>query len=562
MKLKSTILLLCVLSYFSFSTSDPIEDSLPPIILILDGSGSMWGKIGSKTKISIARGVVVDVLDKMDPLQSVGLVAYGHRYKSDCEDIEILAEPNTHNHDIIKSALHKLNPTGKTPLANTALEVIKNLKENQQSATLILISDGEESCNGDLCKVVKEAKEAGIEFVLHIVGFDLGDADQLSLECAAKEGGGMYINAENGDQLNEALIQTTTLAVEEMEPKLSVKVIKDGNLHDAAVKVSKSGETKHFASLRTYTEEKTNPALFALEPGIYDITADLISTNVKSITQKNIEVNSDEIKEVVIDFTPGKISILSTGNSKLWDSGVNIYRIGETQTSAKGRTYKTEKSNPMIKELTPGFYNVHLSALSLLGNKASQAIEKIEVIAGQTTSIEHNYEYGELLVSATNNGIPSDCVLSVNEGEKFLKGGRTGKSKNSKPKSYLLTPGNYNVQFKPHGIYGANSKINKSNIEVIPENVQNVIHNFETGTALITVTNKGKLWKSVVSIYQGNQLVFSKRCSENSKTNPLKIDLTPGTYTVDIKPIKLDVKKRKAEIIVEKGKVYEELVEF
>ena len=80
---------------------------------------------------------------------------------------------------------------GRTPLANTALKVIEDLKRKKGSATIILISDGVESCGGDLCEVVKEAKQAGVDFILHIVGFDLAESDRLALECAAKAGDGM-----------------------------------------------------------------------------------------------------------------------------------------------------------------------------------------------------------------------------------------------------------------------------------------------------------------------------------------------------------------------------------
>ena len=565
MNLKLAIILIFALSNISHSIPTQTPQILTPIILILDGSGSMWGKIGADTKIAIARNVVSEVLDKMDPSQSVGLVVYGHRRKSDCKDIETLIRPGIGNHEEIKTALRKINPTGKTPLANTALQVIEQLKRDQQNATLILISDGEESCNGDLCLVIKKAKEAGVDFVLHIVGFDLGDADQLSLECAAKAGDGIYINAENGEQLNDALTKTTTLPVQKMETSLSVKIMKDGIPHDASVKIYKTGEANYFESRRTYTGEKTNPALFGLESGTYDIEAVPLGTNVIPIIRKQIVVTNEEIKEVVIDFSAGKVSILTTGNGNLWDSVVHISKTGESKSVAKGRTYKSESSNPMIKELSPGLYDIKVEAMKLIGENTTHVFKGVEIVAGQTIKVEHNYEFGEILVSGNNNGIHWDCVLNVNggaNGKKSLAGGRTGKSPNGKPSKYLLTPGSYNVFFKPHGIYGQNSKYRISNINVEAGSVQNVVHNYETGMARITVTNLGELWTSTISIYQEEELVYSKRCSTTSKTNPLEINLIPGVYQVDIKPVKLDVEKRKFELVIKKGEIQERVIAF
>lgn len=565
MNLKLVFLLLFTLSHLSYSFPLSNPNTIPLIILILDGSGSMWGKIGTETKIAIARDVVHDVLDKMDPSQPVGLVVYGHRKKGDCDDIETLIKPGINNHEEIKNALSTINPTGKTPLANTALKVIAQLKKDQQTATLILISDGEESCNGDLCQVVKEAKEAGLEFVLHIVGFDLGDADQLALECAAKAGDGIYLNAENKDQLNEALIQTTSLPVQDIEPTLSVKVMKDGSLHDAIVRIAKSGDAEYFDSRRTYTGEKTNPGLFGIEPGIYDIKASLQGNNVESIIRKGITVTRDETKEVVFDFSAGKLSILTTGNGKLWDSVVNIPRTGESQSVAKGRTYKSESSNPMIKELSPGLYDIKVGAMKLIGEKTSHVFKGVEVIAGETTKIEHNYEFGEILVTCNNNDIHWDCVLNVNagkEGKKYLAGGRTGNGPNGKPSNYLVTPGYYSVLFKPHGIYGSNVNYTINDIYVESGSVQNVVHNYDTGMARITVKNQGKLWKSVVSIYQDDVVVYSKRCSETANTNPLEINLLLGNYKVDIMPLKLDVEKHKFDLVIKKEEIVERVVEF
>ena len=543
----------------------PNPISQPPIILILDGSGSMWGKIGHDTKIAIARDVVHNVLDKMDPSQAVGLVAYGHRQKSDCGDIETLIEPGINNHDAIKTALNNINPTGKTPLANTALKVIEQLKKDQQSASLILISDGEESCNGDLCEVVRKAKEAGVEFVLHIVGFDLGDADQLALECAAKAGDGIYLNAENGEQLNDALSKTTALPVQSLETSLTVKVMKDGTLHDAIVKILKSGEVDLIDSRRTYAREKTNPAQFGLEPGTYDIHASLQGNNVSPIIRKDIIVTKEEIKEVIIDFSAGRLSILTTGNGKLWDSVVNIPKTGESQSVAKGRTYKSESTNPMIKELSPGFYDVKVTAMKLIGENTTKVFKGVEVEAGKTSKINHNFEYGEILVSAQNNGVHWDCVLNLNGGEdgkKYLAGGRTGKGPNGKHTSYLVTPGNYNVLFKPHHLYGGNPNQTINNINVEAGSIQNAIQNYETGMAQITVTSMGELWDSTISIYQDEKVVFSKRSSTTARTNPLEVNLTPGIYKVDVKALKLEVEKRQFEIVIKQGEIQERIIKF
>ena len=60
------------------------------IVFILDGSGSMWAQLEGKTKIAIAKEVLGGLIKDLPAGIEVGLVAYGHRAKGDCNDVEEL----------------------------------------------------------------------------------------------------------------------------------------------------------------------------------------------------------------------------------------------------------------------------------------------------------------------------------------------------------------------------------------------------------------------------------------------------------------------------------------
>jgi len=89
-------------------------------ILILDGSGSMWGQIEQAHKIDIARDVIRRVLTETPDDQQLGLVAYGHNRKGDCSDIESLVPIGT-DHTQILNAVDAINPKGKTPLSDAVV---------------------------------------------------------------------------------------------------------------------------------------------------------------------------------------------------------------------------------------------------------------------------------------------------------------------------------------------------------------------------------------------------------------------------------------------------------
>ena len=61
----------------------------PATMLVLDASGSMWGQIDGKPKIAIAREAVGIMLSGWQG-GDLGLMAYGHNRKGDCNDIEVL----------------------------------------------------------------------------------------------------------------------------------------------------------------------------------------------------------------------------------------------------------------------------------------------------------------------------------------------------------------------------------------------------------------------------------------------------------------------------------------
>ena len=130
------------------------EDQPEDAILILDASGSMWGQIEGVNKIVIAKDVVEGLVRSLPVEQRLGLVAYGHRRKGDCADIETLADVGGSRDDMIKE-IRGLNPKGKTPLTDSVQYAAENLNYTKNAATVILVSDGVETCASDPCALAR-----------------------------------------------------------------------------------------------------------------------------------------------------------------------------------------------------------------------------------------------------------------------------------------------------------------------------------------------------------------------------------------------------------------------
>ncbi len=193
------------------------------VILILDASGSMWGITEGKTKIAIARQVIEGLLNDWNPKAELGVMVYGHRRKGDCNDIEMLVPVGKVHPDAIMARLNKLNPKGKTPLSAAVRQAAEALKYTEERATVILVSDGRETCDMNPCKVGTELEKNGIDFTTHVIGFDISDAQSTAqLECLAHNTGGQYFPAKGAAGLQDAMARTVKI-IAESEPKPAPK---------------------------------------------------------------------------------------------------------------------------------------------------------------------------------------------------------------------------------------------------------------------------------------------------------------------------------------------------
>ena len=85
-------------------------------MLVLDESNSMWGQIEGVCKIEIARDVIGKMVKDWPEGRPLGVLAYGHRRKGDCHDIELVLPVGPVDSAKIISTVNRLRPKGKTPL--------------------------------------------------------------------------------------------------------------------------------------------------------------------------------------------------------------------------------------------------------------------------------------------------------------------------------------------------------------------------------------------------------------------------------------------------------------
>lgn len=427
------------------------------LVLILDASGSMWGRVGNETKIEAARRVVRGLVGKLPADARLGLVAYGHRKKGDCSDIETLVAPGSADANEVPARVDKLNPLGMTPITKS-FEQAAEVATAGAAGTIVLVTDGLETCGGDPCAAVRKAKESGMDFVLHVVGFDVAKENVSSLECSAQAGGGLYFPAGSAEELSAALEQTMTADAPVGDATLSVKSVVDGQLHDAGVHVF-DATGKEIAGGRTYAAPETNPRLFPLEAGVYDVAVRPLGLQgAGELRFAKVTLEGGKTVEKVADFSTGEMSVLVTRNGALSDATIRVLAAGTTIQVAAGRSYRGDKTNPRVFRMPPGTYDVAVGSVEL-ANKTSAVHTGVTVEAGQRVEVKQAWESGTLLIGAVQGGTLVDAAANVRDAAgKAVAGGRTYTDAKTNPRAFELLPGKYSVAVAPVRLPGANSQ--------------------------------------------------------------------------------------------------------
>ncbi|MBZ9823614.1 vWA domain-containing protein [Mesorhizobium sp. CA4] len=188
------------------------------VIIILDASGSMWAQIDGKPKLEIARESLRTVLQSVPADDEIGFMAYGHRTKGSCDDIELIVPPQAGSASAISAAADSMKFLGKTPLTAAVKHAAEALKYTEDKATVVLITDGLETCGGDPCALGKELKQSGVDFTADVVGFGLTADEGKQIACLAENTGGKYIQASDEKALQEALVETVAAPAPAPEP--------------------------------------------------------------------------------------------------------------------------------------------------------------------------------------------------------------------------------------------------------------------------------------------------------------------------------------------------------
>ncbi len=182
MQLRAYILFLLAISIaFCSYGQNKGEYTQSRILILLDESSSMlqpWA--GGGAKIKVANQLILKIMDSVYSVNGeveFSLRVFGNQHtvpEHDCSDTRNEVPFSKYNKTQMEFRLEDLHPLGVTPIAFSLSEAAEKdlLDEKHNAYSIILITDGGESCGGDICEVMMKLIKNKVFFRPYILNLE------------------------------------------------------------------------------------------------------------------------------------------------------------------------------------------------------------------------------------------------------------------------------------------------------------------------------------------------------------------------------------------------------
>ncbi|CAA9569274.1 MAG: D-amino acid dehydrogenase large subunit [uncultured Thermomicrobiales bacterium] len=182
--------------------------------LILDSSGSMTiATSDGEPRIDAAKRVLSNVIEAI-PTDTgrinVGFRVFGHTGNNteagraeSCQGTELRVPIEGVNREALQAEVDAYQPVGWTPITLALTEAAQDFPAAAEgiSNSMILVTDGLETCDGDPCAAATAIAEGDINAVVNVIGFGTTPEETAVLSCIAENSGGLLLSANNADEL-------------------------------------------------------------------------------------------------------------------------------------------------------------------------------------------------------------------------------------------------------------------------------------------------------------------------------------------------------------------------
>ncbi len=107
-------------------------------------------------------------------------------------------------------AIAGLKASGYTPIGLAMTKAVEQLPDG--AGSVVIVTDGEDTCAPpDPCETARQLKQSHPNVTISTVGMGLSGSASEQLSCVAEAGGGLFVTADNTEQLKTRLRATTDI---------------------------------------------------------------------------------------------------------------------------------------------------------------------------------------------------------------------------------------------------------------------------------------------------------------------------------------------------------------
>jgi Ca-activated chloride channel homolog len=301
------------------------------ILFLLDASGSMWAKMETDNRITVAKNLLSKMVDSLKSFDfvEVGLRVYGHtspKAAQNCKDTRLEVPFGKNNAEDIKKKLQTIRPSGTTLIAYSLTQAAYDFPQRDGWRNIIiLITDGLEECDGDPCAVSEALQKQGVMLRPFVIGVGGGTDFATAFECV-----GRYFDAKTETDFENILGTVISQALNATTAQV--------NLLDIRSRATETNVNMTFYDSKSHKviynyihtmNDRGVPDTLVLDPSY---KYDLVVHTIPPVTKYNIEVIPGKHNIIALDAPQGDLLLKMEGITNYDKLVARITQNGKTET--------------------------------------------------------------------------------------------------------------------------------------------------------------------------------------------------------------------------------------
>lgn len=359
-----TLFALIVLGGHTQAQQQAAQRPLTRMLFVFDASNSMNAFWGTKTRLEVAKELMLRSLDQLESVEDLELAlrVYGNRTpiapgRQDCDDTHLEVPFSTHSAPAMRGLIKSLRAVGTTPIARSLERAAKDFPETVTGRrgerpvrnVIVLITDGIEACDEDPCAVSRALQAKGIVLKPFVIGVGLEEAEKYSLRCI-----GNFFDADTPELFEQVLRIVIAQALNTTTAQIDL-LTTTGRPTETDVPVTlfdqKTGEeVAHF--VHTLNDHGL-PDTLAIDPvRTYRVVAHTLPPSVR----EHVTVKPGQHTIITVDAGTGQLRFqFGGGPADAYPASAIVRRAGETATlhvQATGSTQRYRTGSYDLEVLT------------------------------------------------------------------------------------------------------------------------------------------------------------------------------------------------------------------